>query len=235
MEHPLSFPPRYAPRTHRRYVGLATALVLPALLASCQRATPDAAPEGWRALFDGTSLEGWKMTGPGELALEDGVLTTRGGMGLLWYTREALGNCQLRVVFKLNEPDDNSGVFIRIPELSDDPWTAVHGGYEVQIANEGDDYHRSGCLYSISRAKSEARARVGDWSTFLITLDGPRTKVELDGELVTDFEEGDEVPAKKVWYEPERGRRPDLGYIGLQNHGDPARVQFKEVSVRALP
>jgi len=216
-------------------VWLVAALAWLALIVSCQRTAPGTASEGWRPLFDGTSKDGWEMTGPGELALEDGTLTTQGGMGLLWYTREKLGNCQIKVVFKLNAPDDNSGVFIRIPDRPADPWFAVNGGYEVQIDNNGDDYHRIGCLYSFSRARGAAQATVGDWSTFLITLDGPRTQVELNGERVTDFREGDEVPAKKIWYEPERGPRPDLGYIGLQNHGDTAHVQFREVSVRALP
>ena len=40
------------------------------------------------------------MTGPGEIKLEDGELVTYGGMGLLWYTGEKLGNCRIRVVFK---------------------------------------------------------------------------------------------------------------------------------------
>ena len=76
--------------------------------------------------------------------------------------------------------------------------------------------------------------KVGEWATMLITLDGKRTKVEIDGQLVTDFTEGDSVPKKKIWYEPDRGLRPEAGYIGLQNHGDDAHVHFKEVSVRLL-
>lgn len=224
----------FDPSSSPERVRLVASLALLTLMASCRPTTPGTAPEDWRPLFDGTSKEGWEMTGPGEFDLEDGTLGTHGGMGLLWYTREKLGNCQIKVVFKLNAPEDNSGVFIRIPERPADPWAAVNTGFEVQIENNGDEYHRIGCLYSFTRARTTARATVGEWSTFLITLDGPRTKVELDGTLITDFEEGEDVPVKKIWYEPERGPRPDLGYIGLQNHGDPAHVQFKEVSVRAL-
>jgi hypothetical protein len=68
----------------------------------------------------------------------------------------------------------------------------------------------------------------------LITLDGKRTLVEVNGQQVTDYTEGDPVPEKKIWYEPDRGARPEYGYIGLQNHGGDAHVHFKEVSVRAL-
>jgi hypothetical protein len=189
---------------------------------------------GWQTLFDGTSKEGWEMIGPGELVLLDGELETRGGMGMLWYSREKFGNCQLRVVFKPTREDDNSGVFIRIPDRPVDPWYAVNKGYEVQIDNRGDNLHRMGCLYSLTQAKAVVNAPVGEWSTYLITLDGPRTIVALNGTVITDYTEGDPVPPKKLDYEPERGRRPDAGYIGLQNHGDPARVRFKEVSVRPL-
>ncbi len=196
--------------------------------------SPSAANRGWRTLFDGTSKEGWEMAGPGELVLQDGELETRGGMGLLWYAQEKLGNCQIRVVFKPTQKEDNSGVFIRIADRPIDPWIGVNKGYEIQIDNTGDEYHRTGCLYSLTQAKKAVDAKVGEWNTFLITLDGPRTIIQLNGWVITDYTEGQPVPAKKVGYEPDRGLRPNLGYFGLQNHGDPARVRFKEVSVRSL-
>jgi len=205
---------------------------------SCKHIAPSSstsAAANWRPLFDGHSTAGWEMTGPGELKLENGELVTYGGMGLLWFKREKLGDCQIRVVFKLTAKDDNSGVFIRIPEPPQTPWDGVNKGYEVQIDYGGDEWHRTGCLYSLSKAHNMvAAAKAGEWSTMLITLNGKRTTVEIDGQLVTDFTEGDPVPAKKEWYEPDRGPRPERGYIGLQNHGDEAHVHFKEVSVRAL-
>jgi hypothetical protein len=189
---------------------------------------------GWRALFDGKGTQGWEMIGPGELKLENGELVTYGGMGMLWYSKEKLGNCEIRVVFKLSLPDDNSGVFIRIPERPQTPWDAVNKGYEIQIDNTGDEWHRTGCLYSLTKAKAIVSPKVGEWSTMLIILDHKRTSVKIDGQLVTDFTEGSAVPEKTIWYEPDRGRRPELGYIGLQNHGGEAHIHFKEVSVRNL-
>lgn len=210
----------------------AFAVILTLVSTSCKNTSLATGP--WRPLFDGTSKDGWEMTGPGELKFVNGLLETHGGMGLLWYSREKLGHCQIRVVFKMNETNDNSGVFIRIPDRPADPWFAVNHGYEIQIDNNDDDYHRNGCLYSLTKARNRVNAKTDDWNTYLITLDGPRTIVELNGTLITDYTEGDPVPPKQKWYEPERGRRPDLGYIGLQNHGDPVRVLFKEVSVRPL-
>ena len=67
-----------------------------------------------------------------------------------------------------------------------------------------------------------------------ITLDGPHTIVEVNGQKVTDYTEGDPVPPKKLSFEPNRGRRPDKGWFGLQNHGDHDVVYFKEVAIRSL-
>ena len=174
------------------------------------------------------------MVGPGELKLERGELVTHGGMGLLWYAREKFGDCRIRVLFKPTMANDNSGVFIRIPDAPTDPWYAVNHGYEVQIDNRGDEWSRTGCLYSMSKAKERVNARVNEWNTIVITLEGKRTQVEINGTLITDYTEGDSVPPKTKDHEPNRGPRPNLGYIGLQNHDDDTKVHFREVSVAPL-
>jgi 3-keto-disaccharide hydrolase len=63
---------------------------------------------------------------------------------------------------------------------------------------------------------------------------GPRTIVVLKGVKVTDYNEGDPVPPKKLDFEPERGPRPLEGYIGLQNHSRHDVVFFKEVAFKKL-
>src|SRR3954447_17998148 len=72
------------------------------------------ASSDWRPLFDGKSLDGWEHVGPGRFVVEDGHLRTEGGMGLLWYAREKLGNCALRVVYRTGTQRSNSGVYVRI-------------------------------------------------------------------------------------------------------------------------
>ena len=203
-------------------------------LTACKTATDAATRHGWRPLFNGKDTQGWQMIGPGEFKLENGELVTYGGMGLFWYTRERFADCRIRVVFQPTGARDNSGVFIRIPNPPKDPWDAVHGGYEVQIENNGDTWHRTGGLYSMSEVKSVVNARVNEWNEMIITLDGPRTLVELNGRLITDYMEGNPVPPKVEDYEPNRGPRPNSGYIGLQNHDDNGRVHFREVSVAPL-
>ena len=184
------------------------------------------------SLFDG-SLTGWDHVGPGSFTVDTGVLMTHGGMGLLWYTKAKIGNAVIRVVFWPTDSASNSGVFIRIPEKPTEPWMPVNKGYEVQIDNAEDDYHVSGVLYSLTKALARP-GKARQWNTLEITLDGPHTMVRLNGVLVTDYSEGQTVPAKQHTWEPDRGRRPDLGYIGLQNHSDADTVYFKEISVRPL-
>src|SRR5437879_5156092 len=90
----------------------------------------------WKQLFDGKDLTGWKHVGPGEMRVEDGLIQTHGGMGLLYWTGGQLGDCVIRVVYKMRDHNDNSGVFIRIPIEPREAWMPVHYGYEVQIDNE---------------------------------------------------------------------------------------------------
>lgn len=54
----------------------------------------------WKQLYDGKDLDGWKHVGPGQFVVENGLLKTEGGMGLLYFTGEKFGNATLRVVFK---------------------------------------------------------------------------------------------------------------------------------------
>ena len=186
----------------------------------------------WKQLYNGKDLSGWEHVGPGGFSVENGLLRSSGGMGLLYYTGEKFGNATLRVVFKTGAKDANSGVFIRLPEPPPDAWYGVHNGYEVQIDVRGDDWHCTGAIYSLSKVTRQAQKPAGEWNTMEITLKGPETIVTLNGEKVNDFFGYQTVPARKQWFEPVRGPRPDSGYIGLQNHDPNSTVYFREVSVR---
>jgi 3-keto-disaccharide hydrolase len=193
----------------------------------------------WQQLFNGKDLTGWKHVGPGSDTVENGLIQTHGGMGLLYWTGGKLGNCVIHVVFKMRDQNDNSGVFIRIPVEPREEWMPVHYGYEVQIDNAPeksgeDDHYVTGTLYSLNKALARPGKPGPEWNTMEITLDGPHTIVMLNGVKVTDFTEGDSVPERKANYEPLRGPRPLEGFIGLQNHSDNDVVFFKEVAMKKL-
>jgi len=171
------------------------------------------------------------------MTVESGLIETHGGMGLLYWTGSKLGDCVIRVVYKMRDKNDNSGVFVRIPVAPTEAWMPVNYGYEVQIDNEAageDEYHVTGTLYSFTKPLARPGKPGPEWNTMEITLDGPRTIVTVNGVKVTDYTEGEPTPPKKLSFEPERGARPTYGFIGLQNHSDHDIVFFKEVSVRAL-
>jgi Domain of Unknown Function (DUF1080) len=177
--------------------------------------------------------------GPGGDKVEDGLIRTYGGMGLLYWTGGKLGNCVIRVRYKMRDFNDNSGVFIRIPIEPREEWMPVHYGYEVQIDNhpetsDEDEYHVTGTLYSQTKPLAKPGKPGPEWNIMEITLNGPRTIVVLNGVKVTDYREGDPVPEKKFDFEPQRGPRPLEGYIGLQNHSDSDVVFFQEVAVKKI-
>ena len=195
--------------------------------------------QDWRQLFNGKDLTGWKHVGPGSMSVENGMIRGHGGMGLLYWTGEKFGNCTIRVVFKMRDENSNSGVFVRIPIEPFEEWMPVFYGYEVQIDNKPElsgegDYHYTGMLYSLTKPLAKPGLPGPQWNTMEITLDGDRTVVYVNGTKVTDYKEGDPVPERKFDFEPYHGRRPDFGYIGLQNHGENDVVFFKEVSVKPL-
>jgi hypothetical protein len=205
-----------------------------AVLATCAMSAANAgddAGSGWKPLFNGRNLDGWQHVGPGEVVVENGTMKTVGGMGLLWYTGEKIGNSTIKVVYRVTG-DSNSGVFIRIPEKPTEPWMPVNKGYEVQIDDSEDDWHRTGVLFSFT--KTMAQPKVGEWNTLEITIQDDRTLVSVNGTKVTDYKEGSPVPEKKQTYEPDRGKRAASGYIGVQNHSDKDVVYFKEISVKKL-
>lgn len=116
------------------------------------------------------------------------------------------------------------------------PWFAVHRGYEVQITDTGDPWHRTGSIYSLAPSSSATEKTPGEWKSMVITLDERKIFVDLDGERITAFDpDSPDLPPRQKWHEPKREpERPIKGYIGLQTHDPGDVVWFKEVSVRPL-
>jgi hypothetical protein len=194
---------------------------------------------GWKELFNGTDLTGWKHVGNGFMTVEDGIIQTHGGMGLLYWTGGKVGNCVIHVEWRMQKENSNSGVFIRIPIEPKEEWMPVYYGYEVQIDNhpelsDEDEYHSTGMLYSLTKPLAIAWKPGPEWNAFDITLNGPHTVVFLNGVKVTDYSEGDPTPDRKFSFEPYPGLRPDSGYFGLQNHGDHDVVFYRKVAVKRL-
>lgn len=181
----------------------------------------DPSPDGRaaRELFDGSGLQGWRMAGSGELALVDGALETRGGMGLLWYAEREFVDFVLEVQWRASRPSDNSGVFVRFPDPGSDPWVAVHEGYEIQILEEAPAAdQRTGAVYRCSPPRDLPLLAPGEWHRLSVAARGQLYVVAVDGTVVNRYV----------------GHRRRRGHVGLQNHDDDSRVQFRSVRVTPL-
>jgi glucose/arabinose dehydrogenase/type 1 glutamine amidotransferase len=185
----------------------------------------DCAPDtGYRTIFNGETLEGWKQAGPGKFNIGGGELHTEGGLGMLWYQPKEMKSYSLKLDWKL-DGDDNSGVFVGFP-ASDDPWSAVDNGYEVQIDATDAVDRTTGSIYTFKAANIKARDQVlrppGQWNSYEIKVQGERLQVFLNGVKINDFTNTN--PARSL----------KDGYFGIQNHGADDQVAFRNIQLKEL-
>jgi hypothetical protein len=88
-------------------------------LESCWSMRGAAYDDDFETILDDSSLHGWKMCGPGMFVLEHRMIISKGGMGLLWYTKKKFRDFILRVDWKTSRREDNSGVFVRFAHPDD--------------------------------------------------------------------------------------------------------------------
>lgn len=158
--------------------------------------------------------------------IADGILDQVGKPGAA-FERDAGGKISPASMKQMMESADRE----------EGPWFAVHRGYEVQIMDENDAFHRTGAIYSLAASSAISKKPPGEWKTMIITLADDRILVDLDGQRITGFDPASpNVRGEREWFEPKREPgRPKMGYLGLQNHDPGDVVWFKEVSVRPLP
>jgi hypothetical protein len=173
------------------------------------------------------SKHGWNHYGPGyfDLDPETGVLTSHGGMGLLWYAVKPYSDFVLELEYKCSDERTNSGIFLRVPGVpsSDD---YIYHSFEVQIDDRGEGIHHTGGVYDAEAPSAVAAKPPGEWNRYRITFQGNHITVILNDTQVLD------------WDAEPRGKVADFaprGYIGLQNHDDESAVSFRNISVKELP
>ncbi|WP_235854343.1 ThuA domain-containing protein [Nonomuraea aridisoli] len=184
----------------------------------------DCRPEvGYTPIYNGDT-EGWEQAGPGSFSNADGTLTSQGGMGLFWYKAKEYGSYSLKLDWKM-AGDDNSGVFVGFP-ASDDPWSAVNNGYEIQIDATDAPDRTTGSVYGFKSADLAARDAAlnppGQWNTYEIRVEGERLQIFLNGVKINDFTNTD--PARSL----------QQGYVGIQNHGAGDEVAFRNIRIKEL-
>lgn len=174
-------------------------------------------------------LQHWRMAGPGGFRrLDDGSIESHGGSGLFWYGAADYDDFRLSVDWRVQHETDNSGVFIRIPPLTNSPLPAVERGYEVQIDERGinpaaqkpdDPLHLTGAIYKLAPAVRRASHGIGEWNRFEILAQGFEIGVTLNG-----------VEVSKLTH----ALRRRGGHVALQNHHEGSAVQFRRLEIVAL-
>src|SRR6266571_873660 len=153
------------------------------------------------------------------------VLETSGGYGLYFYIKEQLANFKLWLEWRETHSGDNSGVFIRTPgaNVANALQGAVDQGHEVQIddvgAPDGLAIHRTGAIYALQAPTSFPIQPVGIWNTYLIEANGGQVNVTLNGTLINSY----------------ASTRQSSGYLALQAHDFPSRIQFRNIQIKKLP
>ena len=218
---------------------LLTAIASLALLALPNHSHSNAKPDNWRQLFNGKDLTGWKHVGPGEDTVEDGLIRTpaawASSTGPPKKSAIAASRSSTKCAITTTTPAYSSAFPSNhaSPGCPSTTATKCRSTTSRKTSKE-DEYHVTGTLYSLTKPLARPGKPGPEWNTMVITLDGPHTVVVLNDVKVTDYTEGQPVPARKFDFEPQHGLRPNEGYIGLQNHSDNDIVFFKEVAVQPL-
>ena len=147
--------------------------------------SPEEKREGFKLLFDGKSLKGWrtyKEKEPKEQwKVEDGAITLTSGGGGDLVTDNEFSDFDFRCEWKIAD-QGNSGIMWRSTEDHQYPWVS---GPEYQILDsfdrEGHKYSHetkkgniAGCFYDIIPGKVEWSKPVGEWNETRIVVKGSK-------------------------------------------------------------
>jgi Domain of Unknown Function (DUF1080) len=193
-------------------------------------AQPTPAADGWISLFDGKTLDGWRASEkPGTFRVEDGAIVVEGPRSHLFYVGPVESHTFTNFEWKadvMTMPKANSGMYFHT-EYQESGWPSR--GYEVQVNNTHPDPRKTGSLYAIQ----DVREALPDnqWFTQHITVQGKRIVVRLNGKVVVDYTEPDNVERPPDM----AGRKLSRGTLALQGHDPGSKVLFKNIMVKPLP
>ena len=183
---------------------------------------------GFKTLYNGEDLTGWKTTG-NWLPQKDRSLLIQPREGekgwqrygaYLW-TEKKYKDFVLDVEYSY-PPGGNSGVYFRVGDR-DDP---VEKGIEAQILDSSKKegpltHHDHGGIIRTAGASKNMSRPPGEWNRMVVTCVGSHLQVELNGEQIIDTKL-DEGAMKD---------RPLEGYIGFQDHGEPNNIRFRDIRI----
>ncbi|MHB0956727.1 MAG: 3-keto-disaccharide hydrolase [Pirellulaceae bacterium] len=206
-----------------RLPKFAVALIVTFLFSAASSWAED--EKGWVSLFDGKSLDGWKIAeNPKAFSVQDGQIVVNGERGHMFYDGEVANhnfkNFELKVEL-MTTPGSNSGIYFHTKYQERD-WPSV--GYEVQVNQTHGDPKKSSGLYGVQDVM-EAPAKDNEWYTQEIIVKGKHIVTKVNGKTLVDYTEPDDV---------EGGRKLSSGTIAIQAHDPKSKVFIKSIKVKVL-
>ena len=210
--------------------------------------------DGWKLLFDGENLEGWrnfnKTTIGKNWVIEDGAIhlnaEKKGSNG--WQAEdggdivfdEEFENFELRLDWKIGDCG-NSGIMYLVQEGEDfsSPWNT---GPEMQVLDNSChpdakiETHRAGDLYDMIQCKYVTVKPAGQWNTIRLKIENGKLEQWQNGRKVVETELFNEAWKEMI----ANSKFKDMpgfgsfkkGKISLQDHSDP--VWFRNIKIKNL-
>lgn len=202
--------------------------VIACLLFSCSASKNSS--KGWISLFDGKTLNGWKVGDNAEtFSVDSGRIVVHGKTAHLFYDGPVMDHNFKNFEFKadvMTHLHTNSGIYIHTG-FQQGGWPAK--GYEVQVNNSHSDWIRTGSLYGIDNIK-EVYVKDNEWFTMYITVIGKRILVKLNDKIVLDYTEPDNLQRSAG----DEQRRLSSGTFALQGHDPGSLTYFRNIMVKPL-
>lgn len=194
--------------------------------------------EGWKLLFDGTSMDAWRSYKKDSLndgwKVVDGAMvrSEKGADDIV--TKEEFDAFELSLEYKISA-GGNSGLMFHVTEEGPEPYSS---GPEIQIQDNvnGHDPQKSGWLYQFYRSEKDATKPAGEWNELRLILHPEKSEVFINGtkyyEFVKGSDEWNEKLANSKFASWPFFAKASKGHIALQDHGD--AVSFRNVKIRPL-
>jgi hypothetical protein len=184
--------------------------------------------KGWVKLFDGKTLNGWKISEPEKNSwkVENGAIVAHGERSHLFYVGDAqpFTNFELKLEV-MTKPGSNGGIYFHT-QPQDTGWPKY--GYEVQVNQTHTDWRKTGSLYAVQDVK-EQFVKDDEWYTYHITVKGKHVTVKINDKVAVDWtEEAERQPGKDFT------RVLDKGTFALQAHDPKSTVYYRNIMVRRL-
>lgn len=184
----------------------------------------------WISLFDGKSLDGWKVGENGAtFSVENGLIKVSGPRAHLFYQGPVNDHDFKNFEFRaqvMTTSGSNSGIYFHTA-YQESGWPEK--GYEVQVNNSHTDWRRTGSLYGIDDVK-EVLVKDDEWYTEHIIVRDKHIIIKINDKTVVDYTEPDSI-AQTVDI---GGRRISSGTFALQGHDPGSTVFYKDIQVKIL-